>query len=230
MTSVLITGSAKRVGKAIALHLAQQGHNIIIHYHSSEEEALQTANEVKNIGQRCSIIQANLDNPQERNQLISNTFSLYPDCNILINNASVFLKDSFINSTEALFDKHMNIHVKTPYFLSQQFAKHCTQGNIINMIDSMITRNTSEHFSYLLSKKALMELNNMLAKHLAPNIRVNCIAPNIIKEFSEEVAPETKQHTIEQTLLQTLTSMEDVNTMIDTIINTPTITGQCILL
>lgn len=230
MATALITGSAKRIGRALALDLAARGFNIIIHYNTSKEEALQTAEDIKQYGIRCSAIQADLTDSEQRNHLISTALTLYPDCNTLINNASLFLQDSFTTTTEAHFDEHIDIHVKTPYFLAQKFAKYCKKGNIINMIDSMITRNDSEHFSYLLSKKTLINLNEMLAKNLAPNIRVNCIAPNIIKEFCDEVAPKTKAELQQRTALNQLTSIEDVHKTIHYILDTHSITGQCFYL
>jgi NAD(P)-dependent dehydrogenase (short-subunit alcohol dehydrogenase family) len=196
--TALVTGGAKRIGKAIAMNLARQGYSIIIHYNNSELEAKDIQQDIIKIGANCQIIKANLFNKKEVEEMILQLKNI-KSWNLLVNNASIFNQSKFLDNNIDDFDKNLTIHLKIPAILSRAMADNCQQnqlsGNIINMIDKNITRFETKYFNYLLSKKFLAEFTKMLSLQLAPNIRVNAIAPGFILNSIDEKKPniETKK-------------------------------------
>ena len=180
MKPALITGGARRVGKAISLGLAERGHDIALHFRSSTADAKETADEIRTLGVRCELLQADLLDPEEVAKLIPRAKKLFPGLGVLINNASTFKPATILESDAQIIDFNFAIHVRAPFLLTRDFAKHCGKGLVINMLDTNITNNRSTHAAYLLSKKALASFTQMAAKELAPDIRVNAIAPGLI--------------------------------------------------
>ncbi|MGH7884492.1 MAG: SDR family oxidoreductase [Thermodesulfobacteriota bacterium] len=178
--AALITGGAKRIGKALAVNLAKKGFDIAIHYNSSSKEAEETKTEIKNFGVNCNTFKCDLENTQDVLNLVSDVKKNFPNIYILINNASIFDNISFLDVTPEFFDRDFNINLKAPFFLSQGFAKNVDEGLIVNFLDTRINRTAIDHFVYNLSKKCLYHLTRMLAKELAPAIRVNGICPGPI--------------------------------------------------
>ncbi len=182
LTTALITGAAKRLGKAIALKCAERGINVMIHYNSSENEAESLKKELlkKHPSIKVEIIKADLSNPDEFLDLVKKTQKIFPDLNILVNSASIFEEDNFKNVSLEFYNKILTTNLTAPFFLCQQFANIVSEGLIINFLDSRITKNKTDHFVYSLFKKSLKDLTEMLAKELAPRIRVNAIAPGAV--------------------------------------------------
>lgn len=178
----LITGGARRLGRAISIFLAINGYDIAIHYNTSKEHALQTKNIIEKFCDRkCILIQADLTEFDSLNFLIEKTFQLIPHCNCIINNASVFYKNTLMNTSIEDFTNHYNLHIRAPLFLTQYFAKKCiTIGNVINMIDVMVVKDSTKHFIYTMSKKSLLDLTKFTAVELFPKIKVNAIGPKMI--------------------------------------------------
>ncbi|MFN5351854.1 MAG: SDR family NAD(P)-dependent oxidoreductase [Alphaproteobacteria bacterium] len=185
--AVLITGGAIRVGRALALSLAKKGYDIAIHYNSSKKPAQSLAKEItKEFSKvRVEIFQADLSKSNTSEKLINAVFKKFPHLTVLINNASIFEPENFLQVTQKSFDANYNINLKAPFFLSQLFAKRVLKNNdtknynIINLLDSFITRTSEKYFVYLLTKKNLSDLTKMLARSLAPKIRVNGICLGI---------------------------------------------------
>ena len=177
--AALVTGGAVRVGKAIALALAQEGYDIALHYNSSEKEALKTKKEIEKLGSACEIFKADISVAQNTKKLISDAAKKFPNLNVLVNSASIFEKASFLETDEDFFDRHFNVNLKAPFFLSKYFAERKT-GNIINILDTHVTSHKTSFFAYLLSKKSLRDLTLQLAAELGPKIRINAVAPGII--------------------------------------------------
>ncbi len=181
MKRALITGASKRIGKAVAGFLAENGWSIVIHFNSSEKQAKELSETLQSKfpNQRFAITKANLLNTDEVTALIPNTVSRFGNFDLLINNASVFNGGSIKETSVDLFEMQMNVNFKAPFILMHDFAKHCKKGNIINLVDTRITSNKSDFAAYSLSKKALWELTKMAALEFAPQIRVNAIAPGV---------------------------------------------------
>ncbi len=184
----LITGSAQRVGKMLALALAQQGCHIVIHYGRSTEAAQETVTEIKALGVDAWALSANLEDEPAVTGLIPTALEQAGRLDILINSAAIFPPEDFLSADSATWDKSMMINLKTPFLLSQAFARALPKtrpGKIINLLDTIARRPQNHHFSYTISKVGLEGLTKAIAYALAEqNIQVNALAlgailPNI---------------------------------------------------
>ena len=179
--TALITGASKRVGKAVSEHLAEKGWNVAIHFNKSEKPAkdLSKLLSVKYPQQKFAVFQTNLASSAQVTNLISSVLSEFGQIHLLVNNASVFDPGYLKETSLELFDNQLNVNLKAPFFLIRDFANECRSGNIINFVDTRITTNKSNFAAYSISKKALWDLTQMAALELAPDIRVNAIAPGV---------------------------------------------------
>ena len=226
--TALITGSATRIGKYVAKMLANNGWKIALHYHNSEQEAYQLAKELINHTDLI-IFKADLTQEDQAINLFKDASNKLGPINLLINNASIHKNDNISNLSADILDQHMNIHLNTPLYLSKLMAEQDISGNIINFLDTDIFEREKKFFSYRLSKKALFNLTQMLAVSLAPDIRVNAIAlgPTLFKEgqnlklFNQLIADSP---------LKVKAELEDLYNAIIFLLNTKSITGQCIFL
>jgi len=183
----LITGGSQRIGKEMAIFLAQNNYDVVIHYNKSEKSAQELLKFLKQ--QYCingGIVGGDLSDKSSTREIANYMINNFPNWNLLINNASIFNKSKFIENIEDEFEKNLAIHLISPAFLSYFFAKNVINNNIsdaqiINMIDKNIARYDTINFYYLLSKKCLAEFTKMLALQLAPKVRVNAIAPGYIE-------------------------------------------------
>lgn len=179
--TALITGAAKRIGKALSLHLAAHGWDIAIHYNSSRQEALTLQKELKSLyaNQQFEIFKADLSLAGEVEKLIPKVLESMHSIDLLINNASVFDKCTLADTDTELFNRNMNINFRAPFILTREFIRNVGKGMIINFVDTKITNNKSNYAAYTLSKKALWEMTKMSALEVGPHIRVNAIAPGL---------------------------------------------------
>jgi len=180
--AALITGGAKRIGREIAIFLASKGYDLLISYNNSKKEAEKLASEIaKKYQVKVEIFKCDLIDIKQAKKLINFAKINFKNLNLLINNASIFNQSKFLEGSENQLMDNLNIHLISPLILSKEFAKFAKKdAQIINMIDKNIVRYDTSYFHYLLSKKSLAESTKMLALELAPNIRVNGIAPGII--------------------------------------------------
>jgi pteridine reductase len=178
----LVTGSAKRVGREISLHLAEKGWGLALHYNSSSQEAeiLEKDLNFRYPNQPFFTFGANLTSDEETKSLISEVISHFGGLNLLINSAAIFEPSSFKDSSIHSLDQHWAINFRAPFILMNEYANRCDQGLIINMTDTRITNNKSNFFSYSIAKKALQDMTKMAALELAPAFRVNSIAPGAL--------------------------------------------------
>ncbi len=179
-SAALITGASKRIGREIALALARRGLDIALHFHHSSKEAEETRDELQNLGVQSKIYSCDLMNIDNARTLVHDAFRDFPHCNLLVNNASIFHRSTFEETTEKNWDDHFTVNLKAPFFLIQEFSKKCSEGQILNMLDTKIAKADLPYWAYTLSKKGLAELTRMAAKALAPRIRVNGICPGLI--------------------------------------------------
>ena len=178
--AALITGSAVRIGKEIALALADLGFDIALHYHRSKTEAIRTKEQIRNSGVDCEIFSCDLADEKDVLKLIPRVKQKFPSLALLVNNASIFSKSRFGKSSLKTFISHFEANFKAPYILSCQFADVCKKGHILNMLDANITQTKTAYADYLLFKKALANFTEMAAVQFAPGIRVNGIGPGPI--------------------------------------------------
>ncbi len=179
--TALITGAAKRVGKAMAFHLANQGWDIALHYNTSASDAEILRNELQNLypGQHFELLEADLNHSGQVENLLPRALQKFPAINLLINNASVFEPAYLVKTSTEFLDRQMNINFKAPFILSRNYALAHQSGNIVNFVDTRIVNNQTNFAAYSLSKKMLWELTKMAAAEFGPGIRVNAIAPGL---------------------------------------------------
>ena len=183
--TILITGAAKRIGREIALSFFNKGWDIVIHYNSSKNDAQVLADEMNAQRDDSAIIaQANLDNADEIIKLADQTLSKNNRIDALVNNASTFYPTPIGDFSEDDWNSLMGSNLKAPLFLMQSFSKELkkNKGFIINITDINVDKALINHSIYLAAKSGLQTLTQALAKELAPDVRVNAIAPGVILE------------------------------------------------
>ncbi len=228
--AVLITGGSRRIGKAIARGMAQDGYTVLLHYHHSEEAARETAKQMEASGVVCHMLKASLSNASQVQTLIEQAFQIEPQCNLLVNNAAAFEAGSLMETTGALLERSWQVNLKAPLLLMQGFSRLCrTEGSIVNLLDTRITQNSSTHFAYSMSKKILFESTKMAALELAPRIRVNGLCPGLILPPEGEGSRflETK---CKELPLQRYGNVEDVVRAVRFFRDTNFVTGDCLFL
>lgn len=179
----IVTGGAVRLGKALALALAEQGVRLAIHYGSSAGPAEAVVGEIKAMGSDVVAIQADLSVPGEAGLIVGRAADHFGQVDILVNSAAIFEPGNWDNTTEANWDRHFAINLKSPFFLSQAFAAQVGQeraGHIVNIADWRGFRPGPDYMAYTLTKAAIIAMTKSLALALAPNIQVNAIAPGLI--------------------------------------------------
>jgi len=225
--TALITGAAKRVGKAMALHLASQGWNIAIHYNSSELEARLFCDELTRTypNQQFEIFKADLNQPDEVEKLIPRVVQKMLGIGLLINNASLFEPSKLSKTSTEFLDRQMNVNFKAPFILSRNFAQTFKNGVIINFVDTRIVTNQSNFAAYSISKKALWELTKMAAFEFGPDIRVNAIAPGLTLP-PEEKGEDYLLKLAEKVAMKRPGGLEPILKSLDFILNNDYLTGQ----
>ena len=225
--TALITGAAKRVGKAMALHLASQGWNIAIHYNTSELEAQLFCDELFGAypNQQFEIFKSDLNVPEEVELLIPRVVQKMLGIGLLINNASVFEPSKLRKTSTEFLDRQMNVNFKAPFILSRNFAQTFKNGVIINFVDARIVTNQSNFAAYSISKKALWELTKMAAFEFGPDIRVNAIAPGLTLP-PEEKGEDYLLKLAEKIAMKRPGGLGPILKSLDFILNNDYLTGQ----
>ena len=225
--NLLVTGGATRIGKAIALHFSKKGWNIAIHYFKSYSDAKKLQKQLKKDKTKVWLVKGDLSKESDLKKIIKFAKSKlkYFDC--LINNASLFENDNLKNFTSKSWNDHLNVNLKAPAFLTKEFAKNIKgkNNNIINIIDQRVFKLTPFFTSYTLSKTGLYTLTKTSAMSLAPNIRVNGIAPGPTIKNKRQ----TNKHFKKQYLATPLKQQVDVREIcnaVDFFIKNSSITGQ----
>ncbi|MBL8014125.1 MAG: SDR family oxidoreductase [Candidatus Omnitrophica bacterium] len=178
--AALVTGASQRIGKAIALALADRGFDIALHYNKSKQEALVLAAEIKQKGGACELFSCDLGKESAVLRLLESVHKRFPQLSLLVNNASIFEPSQLGRDGLQALDEHWQINFRAPYVLLGEFARLCSRGHVINILDTKVSQNKTDYVGYLLSKKCLAELTKIAALKLAPTIRVNGISPGII--------------------------------------------------
>ena len=231
-TITLITGAAKRIGRALALDLAAHGSDIAIHYNRSADDAESLRHEITALGRRAITLKADLAQMNALETLIPTCLEKLGAPTCLINNGSLFEKDEIGALTAEDWDAHQNINLRAPVFLSQSFANALPsdrQGVIINLIDQRVLKPRPLFFSYSVSKAALWAATRMLAQALAPRIRVNAIGPGPVLRSIHQ-SQEQFEAEGGRTLLGRGASPEEIASAVRFILDAPAMTGQMIVL
>lgn len=228
--SAIVTGAGKRIGRALAIGLAERGFNIALHYQRSQSEALATKQAIEKLGRKCCLLKRNLDEPKELSSLIDEATQHLSDICLLINNASIFEQAGLLQTDLDLFERNFAVHVRAPFFLTSDFAKICKHGSVINIIDAMIVKTNINYFAYLLSKKSLFEFTRLAAKALAPEIRVNAIAPGSTLEPVDDPNSNYMQKRAGTVPLKMPGDPQYLLQGIDYLLANPFVTGECLFI
>ncbi|HEY5337930.1 MAG TPA: SDR family oxidoreductase [Rhizomicrobium sp.] len=228
--TVLVTGAAKRLGRAIALDLARHGWNIALHYNSSEKEARATCEDARTAGVKVALLDADLMHEDQTAALVSRAVKELGPLTALVNSASLFENDEWVNATRESWDKHIEVNLRAPFVLSQAFAKQLPlgmHGAIVNMIDQRVLKPTPQFLSYSLSKAGLHWLNTTLAQALGPRIRVNAVGPGpTMRNARQSDADFQRQR--EATILKSGAEPQDVCDAVRYLLEAKAVTGQMI--
>lgn len=229
---VLITGGAKRVGAAITRALHQQGANVMLHYHTSQQEAETLQAELNQTrADSVAIMQANLLQTADLPKLIQATLQQFGRLDALVNNASSYYATPLGGISEAQWDELTGSNLKAPLFLSQAAADalFASQGCIVNITDMHIERPKKHYIIYSAAKAGLVNLTKSLAQELAPNVRVNAVAPGPVlwPEDNQEFDETYRQQVVNQTLLKRTGEPEDIAKAVKFLVyDAPFITGH----
>ena len=228
-SKIIITGAATRIGAAIAKKLSGPGVEMIIHYNNSKKEAEKLQKELTREKTKVYLVKGNLAKEQDLKKIIkfSKSKLKYFDC--LINNASLFENDSLRNFSSKSWNQHLDINLKAPAYFTKEFSKNVIgkNNNIINIIDQRVFKLTPFFFSYTLSKMGLYTLTKTSAMELAPNVRVNGIAPGPTIKNKRQTDIHFKKQYLATPLKQQV-NVKDICSTVDFFIKNSSITGQVI--
>ncbi len=179
--TALVTGGARRLGRAIVEALSKADARVVVHYNSSSQEANDLVESLREQGRDAWSIAADLTETGQADRLLPRVSELCGrPVDVLVNNASIFPADSVLDVTAGSLSENMNLHAYAPLALARAMANQRRRGHILNMLDSRVVDYDRKHASYHLSKRALFTLTRMLAIELAPEIAVNAVAPGLI--------------------------------------------------
>jgi NAD(P)-dependent dehydrogenase (short-subunit alcohol dehydrogenase family) len=237
MTAALVTGAGKRLGRAMALYLAQRGHDVAVHYAASGDDAEAVAAEIRALGRKAITLHADLLDEAQVETLVPRATAALGPLTVLVNNASIFEYDRIDTATRTSWDRHMESNLRAPYVLTQAFARQCppavpddageprAQGLVVNMIDQRIWKPTPEFSTYTIAKMGLWALTRTAAQGLAPHIRVNAIGPGPTLRGGRQ----SESHFARQraaTLLNRGANPSDIVAALGFFLDSPAVTGQ----
>ncbi len=232
MNTVLITGAAKRIGRAIALGMAADGWRVALHYGTSSHEAEDLALLIRGNGGEAITVQADLNDEEQASNLIPRAVKDAGPISCLINNASLFEEDSAETTTRASWDAHMQVNLRSPFVLTQSFREQLPEGlegNVVNIVDQRVWNLTPHFLTYTLSKAGLWTLTQTLAMALAPHIRVNAIGPGPALPSARQSEEAFIKQWSSLPLRRKVTLQEIVDA-VRFILEAPSMTGQMIAL
>jgi NAD(P)-dependent dehydrogenase (short-subunit alcohol dehydrogenase family) len=228
----LVTGAGRRLGRAIAFDLAGHGWHVVLHHNRSAEEAEACAAQIRAQGGRADTLQADLGDFAQLSRLIPRCIERAGAPRCLVNNASLFLRDAIGSVTAESWQAHLDVNLRAPVFLAQDFAAVLpdgAEGCIVNIIDQRMLRPRPDFFSYAVAKAGLWWATQTLAQALAPRIRVNAVAPGptlrSIHQSEAEFEAERRS-----TLLGRGAEPDEIAAGVRFILETPSLTGQMITL
>jgi len=230
--NALVTGAARRIGRAIALDLAAAGWDVAVHYHKSADEAASAIREIEALGRRAVAIKADLTREPEVTKMVPEAAAALGPLTCLVNSASTFVMDDIRSVTRAGWDSHMETNLRAPLVLSQAFAGQLPGGQtgaIVNMLDERVWKLTPYFLSYTVAKCGLWTLTQTLALALAPRIRVNGIGPGPTLPSPRQTEAQFKAQWDSMPLKRGTTPAE-ICRAVRFILESPALTGQMIAL
>lgn len=221
----LVTGGAKRIGRSLCVALAARGCHVVVHYSTSRVEAMTLCEDLRRKGVKAEAVEGELANAGEASEVFARAARVAGPVDILINNASIFPEDHVMEFDEHRLLDCIRVNAFAPLVLSRAFAAQKRPGVIVNMLDTRVQDYDYRHASYHLSKRMLMTLTSMLALELAPNLRVNAVAPGLI--LPPEGKDESYLRDLAQTNpLQTCGGPDDIVEAVLFLVRSDFVTGQ----
>ena len=232
----LVTGGARRIGRALALYLAGRGYDVAVHFATSQADADET---VAAMGRGVALQADLLDEAQTQSLIPRAAAALGGPLTLLINNASIFEYDTIASATRTTWDRHFESNLRAPFVLTQAFAAQApraltdprgeplSQSLIVNLIDQRVLKPTPEFMTYSLAKQALWALTRTSAQALAPHIRVNAIGPGPTVQGARQSASHFARQRA-ATILQRGASPADLAAALGFFLDSPAVTGQMI--
>ena len=186
--NALITGGGIRLGRAMALALAKEGANVIVHYNNSRQPAVETAQDARKLGVRAEAIGADFTDLDAVDDLIPQALTCFNHLDILINNAAIYLRGTGLETDREIWEKQFRINLQAPFILTQAFARQLPSdrpGRVLNIADAQIIQQKPDHFAYRLTKHGVAEMTHMFAIELAPQITVNALGLGIMLPLAD---------------------------------------------
>jgi NAD(P)-dependent dehydrogenase (short-subunit alcohol dehydrogenase family) len=230
--AALVTGGARRIGRALSLALAEAGFAVAIHHHRSRDKAQALAREIASGGGKAVALAADLADEAAVAELLPRAAAALGPIGVLVNNASIFESDTVARATRDSWDRHMAVNLRAPFVLIQEFARHLPAeagGLVVNLLDERVWSLTPYFVSYTLTKSGLWTLTRTMALALAPRIRVNGIGPGPTLP-SPRQSPEQFLDRCRRMPLQRGTSPEEIAAALRFMLMAPAMTGQMIAL
>jgi NAD(P)-dependent dehydrogenase (short-subunit alcohol dehydrogenase family) len=226
----LVTGAGKRLGRAVALRLASEGADVAVHYGKSEEEASAVAGEIEATGRRSIAMPAEMTSVEEIRGLVQRVAHEFGRIDVLVNSAANFLPSSVISTTEEIWDASLDTNVKGPFFLAQAAAPWLRRSNgvIVNFADTGGILGWPGYIAHSVSKAGMIMLTKTLAKALAPEVRVNAIAPGTITMLGDP--PEWEQEFEKLAPLKKTGTPEDIAEAVSYLVSAKFLTGHVLVL
>ena len=226
----LVTGAGKRIGRAIALRLAEEGADVIVHYRSSEAEAREVVKGIERLGRRSVAVPADLTRVEEIRAMFATVTERFGRLDLLVNSAANFHRTEFATTTEELWDSSLDANLKSVFFCCQAAAPllRSSKGSIINFSDVGGILGWPGYIPYCVSKAGVILLTRALAKELAPDVRVNAIAPGTITMSGDP--PELEADFIRRTPLKRSGTPDDVAEAVVYLAGASFVTGHVLVL
>lgn len=225
--TALVTGGARRLGRAVAVALAKEGLDVVIHCNKSRSEATQVQREISNLGVHGFVVSADLGNPEAAKGLMAEAKDKAGPIDVLINCASIFPEGRLDTMEWSHLQENVTVNAFAPLVLCREFANQTTTGTIVNFLDSRYLGMDPSHAAYHLSKRMLFTMTRMLAWELAPRIRVNAVAPGLILPPAGAPDDYIEQKKKEVPLRRQGTP-DDISRAVWFLVNSEFITGQTI--
>ena len=225
----LVTGAGRRLGRAVALQLAEEGADVVVHYRSSQAEAQEAVGEIEKLGRRAIAIAADLSKVVEIKRLVDEAGKHFGRLDVLVNSAANFLPASVISTTEEIWDASLDTNLRAPFFCAQAAAPllRRTRGVIINLADTGGLLGWTGYIPHSISKAGVVMLTRILAKALAPEVRVNAIAPGTITMAGDP--PEWEADFVKMAPLRRTGTPSDIGETVLFLVRSKFITGQTLV-
>lgn len=226
----LVTGGAVRVGRALSLGLAEEGYDLAVNYYSSGAEARDLVERVEGMGRRCVPVQGDVGSSDDVASIVRTVDDAFGRLDVLVNSASIFGRGSLLELEESDWDRVMAVNLKAPFLLVRGFADRLREagGCVVNIVDLSAFEPWTEYPHHAVSKAGLLHLTRVMARVLAPRVRVNAVAPGTVL-LPPDYTEEQKDREIEQTLVGHLGSPGDVLKAVLFLVRSPFVSGEVVV-